>query len=128
MFLSSHDLPEVEQVCDRVGIIRDGSLVAVEDVGDLKARAARRIEIHFAGPVPAEEFAGLPGVSDLSACGDEVRFTITGPLDAAIKTAARHPVVGLTAHEPTLEDVFLSYYERRDRSEPGASEEGDRAR
>ena len=47
-------MPEVERVCDRVGIIRDGGLVTVADIGDLKAKALRRIEFHFDGAVPAD--------------------------------------------------------------------------
>ena len=73
IFLSSHVLPEVERVCDRVGIVRNGTLVAVEHVGALKARALRRLEIHFATPVPAEAFAGLPGVRDVTVEDSAVR-------------------------------------------------------
>jgi ABC-2 type transport system ATP-binding protein len=65
VFLSSHVMSEVERLCDRVGIIREGRLVTVEDVGDLKARAVRTLDIHFARPVPAEVFSGLPGVQDV---------------------------------------------------------------
>ena len=65
VFLSSHVLPEVERVCDRVGIIREGRLIAVEDVGELKTHAVREVELHFSSPVPADAFAGLAGVRDL---------------------------------------------------------------
>jgi ABC-2 type transport system ATP-binding protein len=110
IFLSSHIMPEVERLCDRVAIIRDGRVVAVEDVGDLKARALRTLEIHFARPVPPESFAGLPGVRDARAQGDAIRLTVTGRLDPVIKAAARFEVVGLTSHEPSLEDIFLDFY------------------
>lgn len=112
VFLSSHVMPEVEHLCDRVGIIREGRLVAVEDVGDLKARAVRTIDIHFARPVAAEEFARLPSVRDVEAQGDALHLTVMGPVDAVIKAAARFEVIDLTGREPTLEDVFLTYYER----------------
>jgi ABC-2 type transport system ATP-binding protein len=65
VFISSHQLPEVEHLCDRVGIIREGRLLAVETIAGLKERALRRIEIDFIGAVDAEAFANLPGVSDL---------------------------------------------------------------
>ena len=60
VFLSSHVMPEVERLCDRVAIIREGRLVAVEDMGALKARAALELEIHFAAPVPAAAFTACP--------------------------------------------------------------------
>ena len=62
VFLSSHILPEVERVCDRVGIIREGTLLTVDDVGDLKAKALRSLVFHFAEPVAASVFASLPSV------------------------------------------------------------------
>jgi ABC-2 type transport system ATP-binding protein len=117
VFLSSHDLPEVERVCDRVGIIREGRLIAVEDVGELKTRAVREIELHFAGPVPAEAFAGLPDVRELEIHGDVVRCTVAGSVDALIKAAARFDVIDIASHEPSLEDIFLTFY-GRDGSEP----------
>ena len=114
IFLSSHVLPEVERVCDRVGIVRDGTLVAVEHVGALKARALRRLEIHFATPVPAEAFAGLPGVRDVTVEDSAVRCEVTGTVDAVIKAAAQFEVVNVVSHEPSLEEVFLAYYEGGD--------------
>jgi len=110
VFLSSHILPEVERVCDRVGIIREGRLVAVETVEALKARALRRLEIHFAAPVPKEAFAGATGVRDLVVEGNVLRCAVAGSLDALIKTAARFEVLNVISHEPTLEEVFLAYY------------------
>jgi ABC-2 type transport system ATP-binding protein len=82
VFLSSHELDEVERVCDRVGIIRDGRLVAVERVAELLAKTVerRRVEVEFAGPVELDDVRALPGV------------------------------VGAEFARPTLEEVFLTYY------------------
>lgn len=110
VFLSSHVLPEVEKICDRVGIIREGRLIAVEEVANLKAKAFRRLEIRFAVPVPAAAFAGLPGVSDLQVENNILRCLVTGPLDSVIKTAAGFEVVDLISQEPSLEEIFLTYY------------------
>ena len=114
VFLSSHDMPEVERVCDRVGVIREGSLVTVEDVGMLKSHAIRSLEFHFASPVPRKAFSGIPGVNDLEAHGDVVRCTVAGPMDAVVKAAARFELVDLESHEPSLEDIFLRFYTNRD--------------
>ena len=110
VFISSHIMPEVERVCDRVGIIRRGELVTVEDIGTLKERAFHQIELHFSGPVPRELFAELPGVRDVTVEDSVVKCTVVGKPDALIKAAARFEVVKLVSHEPHLEDVFLSYY------------------
>lgn len=110
VFLSSHALPEVERMCDRVGIIREGRLITVEDVGALKARAVRVVDLHFAHPVPAEAFSSLPGLHELEVHGDVVRCSVAGPMDALVKAAARFEVLDVESHEPSLEDIFLTFY------------------
>ena len=110
VFLSSHIIPEVERVCDRVGIIREGRLVAVETIDALKSRAARRLEIHFAGPVDKSIFASLPGIRELKIDNNILSCSIIGSLDTLIKTAARYEVVNVISRETSLEDVFLTYY------------------
>ncbi|MFI7610653.1 ATP-binding cassette domain-containing protein [Nonomuraea terrae] len=110
VLMSSHVLAEVENVSDRVGIVRDGRLVAVEDVAALREKAVRRIELHFDAPVPAADFQDLPGVRDLRVEGGSVRCTIDGRPDALVKAAARHTVVHIVSAEPDLEEIFLTYY------------------
>ncbi|MFN3699217.1 MAG: ABC transporter ATP-binding protein, partial [Dictyoglomus sp.] len=87
-FLSSHILPEVERVCDRVGIIKDGKMVAVEKIEDLKAKALRSIEIHFAKEVPIDSFSNLPGIKELRKENNVIRFTVVGSIDAVTKGAS----------------------------------------
>ncbi|MGZ6315027.1 MAG: ATP-binding cassette domain-containing protein [Candidatus Limnocylindrales bacterium] len=110
VFISSHQLPEVEHLCDRVGIIREGRLLAVESIADLKERALRRLEIDFAGPVASEAFAGLPGIRDLSVHDDVLNCTVMGSVDALIKTAARFEVRNVRSIETSLEEIFMAYY------------------
>jgi ABC-2 type transport system ATP-binding protein len=116
VFLSSHDLPEVEQTCDRVGLIREGSIVAVERVADLTARGFRHVHVEFASRVPAMAFASLPGVSDITADGTSLDFRVAGELDPVVKAAARHHVVDLQVTHPTLEESFIAYYEGEERA------------
>ena len=110
VFLSSHILPDVEQVCDRVAIIRSGRLVAVEEIAALKSRAFRSLELQFAGPVPPEAFAGLEGVSNVVVADGVLNCDVSGALDQLVKTAARYTVVNLTTTEPSLEEIFLAHY------------------
>jgi ABC-2 type transport system ATP-binding protein len=110
VFISSHQLPEVEHLCDRVGIIREGRLLAVESIADLKERALRRLEVDFGGSVPAEAFAGLPGIRDLSVHDGVLNCTVMGSVDALIKTAAQFEVRNVRSIETSLEEIFMAYY------------------
>jgi ABC-2 type transport system ATP-binding protein len=113
VFLSSHILSEVEQTCTRVGIIREGQLVRVGGVAELKDIKRYEITITFANAVPAEAFNRLSGVAQVETLADEhkLRLTMQGEADAVIKAAAHYAVITLTSHEPSLEDIFLRYYE-----------------
>jgi ABC-2 type transport system ATP-binding protein len=110
VLISSHELDEVERVCDRVGIIRDGKLIAVERVADLLGKTQRRATVEFDEPVDLEQLRALPGVSDLVAEDGRISFHVSGDLDAVVKAISRHTVADLEFAHPTLEEVFLSYY------------------
>jgi ABC-2 type transport system ATP-binding protein len=111
VFLSSHELDEVERVCDRVGIIRGGRLIAVERISDLLGRAQRRVSVEFAEPVDADELRAIPGIADLSEEDGRVRFHLGGDPGPLLKALAAHPVAEIEIAHPTLEEVFLTYYE-----------------
>jgi ABC-2 type transport system ATP-binding protein len=113
VFLSSHILSEVEKTCTRVGIIREGRIVRIGGMAEVTAIKRYEITITFADAVPVERFKTLDGVMEVEVLneGHAVRLTMQGPADAVIKAAAHHPVVSLTSHEPSLEDIFLRYYE-----------------
>jgi beta-exotoxin I transport system ATP-binding protein len=112
VFLSSHELDEVQRACDRVGIIREGRLVAVEDVADITERSFRHVALEFAEAVDPFEFAGIPGVTELQHHGNRLTFKASGDLDRVVKVAARHTVTDLELTRPTLEEIFLTYYGR----------------
>jgi ABC-2 type transport system ATP-binding protein len=113
IFLSSHILPEVEQVCERVGIIREGELVRVDDVSALRDLRHHEVEITFAGPAPVDAFQALPNVTSAVAenSGDVARLTVQGDLGEVLRVAVERGAVNLTTHEPSLEDIFLRYYD-----------------
>lgn len=115
ILFSSHVLAEVECIADRVGIVRAGRLIVVEQVSALKARALRRLELQFASPVPAEAFRELPGVRSVDSEGAWIRLEVAGSVDAVIKAAARYEVLDVKAHEPRLEEIFLDLYRGEER-------------
>lgn len=114
VFLSSHVLSEIEHVAHRVAILRNGKLVVVEDIQDLKSKALRRFEIHFAKPVPQAGFQGVQGVRDVRFEGTAATFAVEGSPDALLKAVTRHEINELVSHEPDLEEIFLTYYEGPD--------------
>jgi ABC-type multidrug transport system, ATPase component len=112
VFLSSHQLAEVQRVADRVAIIREGRLQLVESVETLRSRAFARMEVTFAELPAVGAFDGLPGTRELERHGHVVLFAVEGEVDPLLKALAGHRVVALDSHEADLEDIFLNLYRR----------------
>jgi polyether ionophore transport system ATP-binding protein len=108
VFLSSHILSEVEALCDRVGILREGRLVEQGTLAELRHLSAQTVEVTFDGPVP--QLPELPGVLVAPAGANSLRFEVTGGVGPLIGALAQHPVVALTSREPSLEEIFLHHY------------------
>ena len=112
VFFASHIMSEVEQVADRVGIIRQGVVVEVAGTEDLIRRAVRRVRIRFEGPVDPRPLTALPGVRLLRReDGEELLLQVEGRMDPLIKALAAFPVRDLETERPSLEEIFLAYYE-----------------
>jgi ABC-2 type transport system ATP-binding protein len=116
VFISSHELDEVQRVCDRVGIVREGKVIAVERVDDLLGKARRKVTVRLADPGGLEDLRALAAVEDLQIEDGRVTFTVAGDLDPVVKAISSHHVLDLEAVHPSLEEVFLAYY--RDSEEP----------
>lgn len=112
MFLSSHILAEVERTCDRVGIVREGQLVKVDKVANLKEIKSHAIDISFSAPASPEWFASLPGVVSAAAEAGalDVRLIVQGEVSAVIQAAAAHGATNIATYEPSLEEIFLRFY------------------
>ncbi len=112
VFLSSHILPEVDRIADRVGIVRESRLIAVDTVEAFKTKAHSTVTIQFASPVDPGSFSEIDGVRSVESRNDGavLAITVSGALDPVVKEAARHTVVSLSTREGELEEVFLSYY------------------
>lgn len=113
VFFSSHILPEVQAVCDRVGIIRDGQLVATERVETLIRQQFHRLRLSFAQTPPADAFA-VDSVTEISRHDHEVILEVRDNLNDTLVTATGYGVTDIETQPVTLEEVFLAYYGNRD--------------
>jgi ABC-2 type transport system ATP-binding protein len=111
VFISSHDLDEVQRVCDRVGMVRDGRLIAVERMAELLGKARRKVTVRLGDGAKLQELRALPQVSELEVRDGAVSFKVAGDIDPVVKALAAHHVSDLEAVHPTLEEVFLGYYQ-----------------
>jgi ABC-2 type transport system ATP-binding protein len=112
IFLSSHILSEVEHVCDRVGIIRSGRLVKVADLDEIHRIRVHRLQIEFAPgtEVPEGAIRSASGVDEVAVDDHMVTCTVKGAFDPLLKALSAATVTNLVSHEPSLEEVFLTYY------------------
>lgn len=126
VFLSSHTLSEVERVAGRVGIIREGELVAVERIADLKSKAIRRLDIEFAQPVPHDLFAQVAGVREATFDGAHASVAFDGPINGVLQAAMAHELIDLHTRDADLEEIFLAYYRGNTAVDKGAANAPDK--
>ncbi len=119
VFLSSHVLSEVQAICDRVAILRDGELKAVEKVSTLTHADFRWVTVQYREPVQISALANVPGVSDVHASANTVKLRLRGDFDPLLRAIGKQYVVDLHVQEPTLEEIFLAFY-GEDRSHAGS--------
>ncbi len=110
VFLSSHNLPEVERACDRVGIIREGRLVDVSTVSDLQASHWRSVNLVLGG-TPAPGLFDLPNVRVVSATARDVHLMVQGDVNPLLRRLATIDVGDISIATLEIEDVFLGYYD-----------------
>ena len=109
VFFSSHILGEVQRLCNRVGIIKEGRIIEVSDIRTLQQNNYKRIYV-AANAIPARYF-DLPGVTNLEEVNGGVRFLFKGDIDAIVARVSALHLIDVTIEEPTLEEIFMHYYE-----------------
>lgn len=110
VFMSSHVLSDVEKVCNRVAIIKEGNIMTEEKVEELRQKSGKVLEVKFAQPLEKEIFY-LPGISNVTRNNGSYRMTVTGNMEDILKEVSSHKLVDINIHQMTLEDVFMHYYE-----------------
>ena len=122
VFFSSHNLPEVERICHRVGMIRDGQLIAVKEIEEVVSQRVTAISVTFASPLPTDALASLDGVREVGRGdnGKKIWLEAVGEVDALIKVIAAYRVVSIESVQPTLEEEFMALYQKHEEIPPMA--------
>jgi ABC-2 type transport system ATP-binding protein len=108
VFLSSHILSEVEALCDRVGILRQGVLVDIGSLAQMRHLSSLSVEATFDGTVP--DLTRVPGVSGVQVDGRVVRCQVQGSVEPLLKVLANSGIHEMLSREPSLEELFLAHY------------------
>lgn len=113
IFFSSHILSEVEKLCDQVAIIKEGKILTVQSVEKLRTNKFKRFKVEFQGMESAKAFdLALDGIQDLNIVNQHVEFLFNGKIHDIISRLAQEDVVNLLIEEPSLEEIFIHYYEK----------------
>ena len=115
VFLSSHDLDEVQRLAHHVAIIRDGELVASDTIDELRERAPRTVELTFRTPVDPADLTRVPGVQVTSSRGQRINCRMSGQIAPLLEAALPLGLVDVTAQAANLDELFLDYYATPDR-------------
>jgi ABC-2 type transport system ATP-binding protein len=118
IFISSHNLAEVESICDRVAIIRQGQLVVVEDIQVLREKTGKVLEVEFSDPINIDEFK-LEGVSEIHQDNGRLILTIHENLDGIIGAVSNHRIMNMSLKTYSLEQLFLKYYAEKENHRKG---------
>jgi ABC-2 type transport system ATP-binding protein len=110
VFLSSHILSEVQAICDRVGILRNGELKAVETVDKLTHAEFRWVTLRLREQVAPAQVANVEGVSEAQSVEGGLRLRLVGDFDPLLRAISPYYVQNISVQEPTLEEIFLTYY------------------
>ncbi len=110
VFLSSHLLNEVQAICERAAILRDGKLLSVQRISDLASSGFKYVKLTLRDPQPALILANVAGVEDVQAADNELSLRLTGDFDPLLRALTGYYVVNMHVQEPTLEEIFLNYY------------------
>lgn len=109
IFFSSHVLSEVRRICDRVGILREGQIVGLEDVDSLLERGGKRVRVHTVDEITSS-MENLDGVADVTELRDGLQFLYTGEYNRLFGELSSYDISDIEISEPPLEDIFLQYY------------------
>ena len=104
---------EIDKVAETVGFIKEGELIVEEELEVLKSNAVKTIEIEFKDAPPATLFDSMGNVQKVESENNSIKLNVTGSLDSVIKEISNYEVLNIISEEPSLEDLFMNYYESK---------------
>lgn len=113
VFMSSHILSEVEKICDRVGILKKGTLIITKNIDELKRTTERTLRVVFQKEVPEKELE-MEGITKIEKEGNKYILTIAGNEEEVLKKINSYPLFSLNFEEADLEDIFLRYFKNKE--------------
>lgn len=116
VLFSSHILPEVQKLCTRVGIIKEGKIVKVEDISEMINTTYKKIKLNFKNEIPSA-LQALTGISGVTKNGTEIDFLFKGDINTVIRFINSYELNNAIIEEPDLEEIFLHYYNKEDSNE-----------
>jgi ABC-2 type transport system ATP-binding protein len=110
IFFSSHILGEVQMLCKRVAIIKEGKIIQLEDIENLRKKQLKKVLIEFGDPTEKSKFT-LPGMESIIATPDGMlSFMYSGTIEDLVRFLSDRKLINLTIEEPSLDEIFLHYY------------------
>jgi ABC-2 type transport system ATP-binding protein len=112
IFISSHNLPEVQKICDRAAIIKNGKIVAIESIKTLNQKRLHKIQVIFADKYSISEFK-VQGVNKIETIEGGFIIHTVGDINAILRVIVKHQLIDLEVEHASLEDIFMKFYERK---------------
>src|SRR5690554_3389014 len=110
ILFSSHILSEVQKMCDRIAILKEGEVISLESIHELRSSTYKKIQLRTQEPVSKQEFT-LEGVSEFKQQENEISFMYKGNVNSLINSFSNLEIVDIFIEEPSLEEIFMHYYE-----------------
>lgn len=111
VLMSSHILPEVQKLCSRVAIIKEGRIIRMEEIASMRQTTYKKIKLEFENTVP-EKINSLEGINNLMVQHNTATFLFKGNINQVIETLYKEPLLNATIEEPDLEEIFMHYYSK----------------
>jgi len=113
VFFSSHILSEVQRMCDRVAIIKEGRILRVEEIADIRSRTHKHVRVLSDTPGAWAGFS-LPGASEIETKGPEITFWYAGAMGSLMRAFSERSIVNVWIEDPSLEEIFMHDYRKED--------------
>ncbi len=115
IFFSSHVLSDVQKICNKAAIIKEGYIVDIQEIDKLRKGKYKKIRVTLSGKVTEDNQINITGIKDKKVTGNLMEFIYFGEIEKIIQELAKREINDLWIEEPTLEEIFMHYYRKEDK-------------